>query len=55
MLSIKKITHNNSKDKFEFVPNLDMTIKWSDSDLYKRYDLDSNLIEFIEKSITDMN
>lgn len=42
------------KDKFLFVPLLDMNTKWSDEKLYKRYGLTKKEIEFIESKIRPM-
>ena len=43
------------KDKFLFVPSLDMNKKWSDEDLYERYKITSKEVEFIESQIRPMD
>lgn len=42
------------KDKFAFVPQLDMNIRWTDAMLYKRYGLTDEEISFIESKIRPM-
>ena len=42
---------NITKDKFLFVPTLDYHKVWMDSDLYKRYELNKDDIEYIESTI----
>ena len=54
MVSIVKKTQNGSKSVFRFVPHLDMNKKWVDSELYERYDLSQDEIDFIEKKIKAM-
>jgi site-specific DNA-methyltransferase (adenine-specific) len=42
------------KEKFAFVPQLDMRNKWRDEELYKRYGLSKDEIAFIESKIRPM-
>lgn len=42
------------KEKFAFVPILDMNIEWTDEKLYKRYGLTEEEIAFIESKIRPM-
>jgi site-specific DNA-methyltransferase (adenine-specific) len=42
------------KEKFAFVPLLDMNKKWTDAKLYKRYGISSDEIAFIESKIRPM-
>jgi len=42
-----------SKDKFLFVPMLDMSERWTDERLYEKYKLADNEISFIESLIKD--
>lgn len=44
---------NLSKDKFQFVPMQDFSIVWTDKDLYKKYDLTNEEIDFIESMIKE--
>lgn len=64
MLSILKVTQNNAKPAWKFVPLQDFTpssdIDWSksiheiDLQLYKKYNLSSEEIDFIEKNVKEM-
>jgi type II restriction enzyme len=64
MLGILKITQDNTKDKWSFVPLQDFTdqsdIDWSQSiheidlQLYKKYGLDEREIDFIESHVKEM-
>ena len=46
---------NISKDKFKFVPIQDFSKPWTDEELYKKYNLTSEEIEFIESMIKPMD
>ena len=46
---------NISKEKFKFVPQQDFSRTWTDEDLYKKYNLTSEEIEFIESMIKPMD
>ena len=64
LLNILKITHHNTPDKWAFVPNQDFTsssdIDWTksireiDQQLYKKYGLSQEEIDFIEKNVKEM-
>ena len=64
MLGILKITQDNTKDKWKYVPLQDFTtssdIDWSksihdiDLQLYRKYGLDEKEIEFIETHVKEM-
>ena len=45
---------NLSKDKFQFVPLQDFSKPWTDEELYKKYDLSEEEIQFIESMIRPM-
>lgn len=47
LVSQIKITQNITKDKFKFVPKLEMNIKWTDEILYEKYKLTQQEIDFI--------
>ena len=65
MLGVKKVTQDNSKNVWQYVPLQDFTsmsdIDWSqsisdiDQQLYKKYGLDENEINFIETHVKEMN
>ena len=46
---------NISKEKFKFVPQQDFSKTWTDEDLYKKYNLTNEEIEFIESMIKPMD
>lgn len=64
MLGILKITQDNTKTKWNYVPMQDFTpssdIDWSQSihdidlQLYQKYGLDETEIEFIESHVKEM-
>ena len=64
MLGVLKITQDNNPEKWKYVPLQDFTensdIDWSksipeiDQQLYKKYGLDENEIEFIETHVKPM-
>ena len=64
MLGILKITQDNTKDKWAYVPLQDFTptsdIDWSksiheiDLQLYRKYGLDEKEIAFIESHVKEM-
>ncbi|NLP31206.1 MAG: restriction endonuclease [Clostridiales bacterium] len=45
---------NITRDKFIFVPQQDFSKPWTDEELYKKYDLDQEEIDFIESMISLM-
>lgn len=65
MLGILKVTQNNPKNTWKYVPLQDFTensdIDWSksipeiDQQLYKKYGLDEDEINFIESKVKEMN
>ncbi len=54
MVSLRKISQDNPKDRFDFVPDLDMTQVWTDAQLYEHYHLMADEIAFIEGMIKEM-
>ena len=65
MLGVLKITQDNNKDTWKYVPLQDFTstsdIDWSksipeiDQQLYKKYDLTPEEIKFIETHVKEMD
>lgn len=51
----RKITQDNTKDRFDFVPMQDFSEAWTDEKLYKKYKLTKEEIEFVESMIRPMN
>lgn len=54
MVSIKKKTQDASRDVYQFVPLQDFSHPWTDEMLYKKYNLTSEEIAFIESMIRPM-
>ena len=55
MLQIRKKTQNTSMDNFKFVPCVDMSRHWDDSEIYEMYDLSQTEINHIESTISKMS
>jgi len=55
LLSQFMYSHHITKDCYGFVPILDMTVRWTDEMLYKRYGLTDDEIAFIESKIRPMD
>jgi site-specific DNA-methyltransferase (adenine-specific) len=55
LISLIKSTQNISKSSFAFVPIQDLTINWTDAELYKKYGITKEEQGFIEKMIRPMN
>lgn len=51
LVSLLSFSQDITKDRFFFVPELSMKRAWTDEELYKRYDLTEEEIEFIESTI----
>ena len=54
MFFVKKKTQDNPSSVFEFVPLQDFTKPWTDEELYKKYNLTDEEIQFIESMIKPM-
>ena len=54
LMSLFMYSHGITKDTFAFIPILDMTKRWTDDKLYKRYSLANDEIAFIESKIRPM-
>jgi hypothetical protein len=65
MLSVLKVTQDNNRDTWKYVPLQDFTdksdINWStsisniDMQLYKKYNLSDEEIDFIETNVKEMD
>ena len=55
LVSIKKKTQHNTREVFQFVPILDWTHPWTDSDLYRRYHLSTEEIQYVESMIRPLD
>lgn len=54
LVSIKKKTQNGPRGVYQFVPIQDFTKSWTDEELYKKYNLNQEEIDFIESMIKPM-
>lgn len=54
LVRAKKTTQNGSRGVYQFVPIQDFSKKWTDDELYKKYSLTQEEIEYIEKTIPKM-
>ena len=54
LVSLKKRTQNGPRGVYQFVPLQDFSRSWTDEDLYKRYRLTSEEIQFVESMIRPM-
>lgn len=55
LVSIKKKTQNGPRGVYQFVPLQDFSKPWTDEELYKKYDLTQEEIDFIESMIKPMD
>lgn len=51
MFGLKKITQNTTSKSYEFVPMQDFSKPWTDEELYKKYELTQDEINYIESSV----
>jgi site-specific DNA-methyltransferase (adenine-specific) len=54
LLSLFMYSHSITKDTYAFIPILDMSKRWTDAKLYKRYRVTDQEVEFIESRIHPM-
>lgn len=54
LVSVKKRTQDNPRDVFQFVPLQDWSKPWTDVELYKKYNLSKEDIDYIESMIKPM-
>ncbi len=54
LVSIKKRTQDNPRDVFQFVPLQDFSKTWTDAELYQKYHLPKERIDYIESMIKPM-
>lgn len=55
LVSIKKKTQNGPRGVYQFVPLQDFSKPWTDEELYKKYNLTDDEIDFIENTIKPMD
>lgn len=54
LVFLRKISQDNPKDRFSFVPVQDLSKLWTDEELYAKYGLTQKEIAFIEKMVRPM-
>lgn len=54
MIFVLKLTQNTMQDAYKYVPMQDFSKSWTDRELYKKYNLSIDDIEFIESMIKPM-
>ena len=54
LMSTILLTQNIAKDKFQFIPMQDCSKRWTDEQLYKKYELSGDEIAFMESQIKPM-
>lgn len=55
LILLHKPSQHVTRKVYSFVPSQEWTRRWTDDDLYKKYDLSKSEIEFIEKVIRPMD
>lgn len=55
MLGLKKITHHTTSKVYEYIPIQDFSKPWTDKELYEKYNLTDEEINFIETTIRSMD
>jgi len=55
LVSIKKKTQNGPRGVYQFVPLQEFNKKWTDEELYKKYNLNQDEVDLIESSISVMD
>lgn len=54
LLSLRKLTQNITANSYAFVPDLPMSRKWTDEELYNKYEITSDEQHFIESLVREM-
>ena len=54
LVSLHSLSQHITRERFSFVPALDMAISWTDEDLYAYYDFTPEEIQIIETFIKEM-
>ena len=54
LLGLKKVTQHTTAKVYSFVPMQDFSKPWTDEELYEKYKLTKEEIEYIEKSVRDL-
>jgi len=54
LISLRKTTQHSSESTYKFVPYPDLKMELTDEFLYKKYNLTTEEVDFIEKMIRKM-
>ena len=54
MMGLRKITQHTTNKVYEFIPLQDFSKPWTDAELYAKYNLTQEEIDFIESMIKPM-
>lgn len=54
LVSLRKATQHATRDVYAFVPDVPLGRMWTDEDLYARYGLTQEEVEFIESQVNPM-
>lgn len=54
LFGLKKITQNTTSKSYSYVPMQDFSKPWTDEELYRKYGLTQEEIDFIESMIKPM-
>lgn len=55
MVLLRKSTQNATRNVYSFVPMQDFTKSWTDEELYAKYELSQEEIDFIDSMIRPMD
>ena len=55
LMFLKKVSHHVTANVYSFVPLQDFTKPWTDAELYAKYNLSQEEIDFIESMIKPMD
>ena len=55
MTSLKKNAQHSNRGVYEFVPMQDFSKPWTDEELYAKYDLTEEEIDYIETNVRGLN
>lgn len=54
LMGLKKVTQDATAKVYQFVPMQDFSRSWTDEELYKKYNLSIDEVEYIEKSVREL-
>ena len=54
LVSLRKPAQHASKDVYRFIPSVPLDRRWTDDELYERYELNEEEIAFVEQTVHEM-